>query len=233
MTKETHLLLQGIVGSTAYGLSTPDSDVDRMGVFAFPTSVFLGLRLPGPKQLSEVSAKPDVTLHEVAKFAGLALKCNPSMLELLWLPERLYEHRTELGWELVQMRESFLSGPMVRNAYFGYARTQFERLKRRGDGTFSADTRKRTAKHARHLARLLDQGGHLYHHGDLQVQVDDPDWYHRFGTEVAQGNRAMAEEYLEHYRSVFDRAGVLPAQPDEEKVDEWVRKVRNKLLIAK
>lgn len=231
--KETELLLQGIVGSTAYGLATPGSDVDRMGVFAFPTSRYLGLRLPGPKQLSQVSSNPDVTLHEAAKFAGLALKCNPSLLELLWLPERLYEHRTELGWDLIQMRESFLSGPMVRNAYFGYAYQQFERLKRRGDGSFSADTRRRTAKHARHLARLLDQGGYLYHHGDLQVQVDDPTWYHQFGDKVAGGQIEVAEQFLEHYRSVFARAGVLPAQPDEEKVDLWVRKVRQKMLHEK
>jgi hypothetical protein len=203
-----------------------------MGVFAFPTSAYLGLRIPGTRQMSKVTTKPDVTLHEASKFATLALKCNPSLLELLWLPDALYEHVTPLGFQLIALRESFLSGPRVRNAYFGYAFQQFTRLKNRGD-SFSSDTRKRTAKHARHLARLLDQGGHLYHHGDLQVQVDDPDWYRRFGTEVAEGDMTMAEGYLEHYRSVFDRAGVLPAQPDEEKVDEWVRKVRNKLLTVK
>lgn len=31
------MLLAGIVGSTAYGLAGPDSDVDRLGVFAVPT----------------------------------------------------------------------------------------------------------------------------------------------------------------------------------------------------
>ena len=34
-----HILLQGVVGSTAYGLSGPDSDVDRAGVFAHPTAL--------------------------------------------------------------------------------------------------------------------------------------------------------------------------------------------------
>ena len=36
---------------------------------------------------------------------------------------------------------------------------QFRKLVSRGDGSFSADTRKRTAKHARHLARLCTRGG--------------------------------------------------------------------------
>ena len=37
------ILLQGIVGSTAYGLAGPDSDVDRLGVYAAPTLDFARL----------------------------------------------------------------------------------------------------------------------------------------------------------------------------------------------
>jgi hypothetical protein len=40
------VLLQGIVGSTAYGLAGPHSDVDRLGVYAALTWAFHGLRLP-------------------------------------------------------------------------------------------------------------------------------------------------------------------------------------------
>ncbi len=40
------VLLAGIVGSTAYGLAGPDSDVDRLGVFAAPTLSLLGLDAP-------------------------------------------------------------------------------------------------------------------------------------------------------------------------------------------
>ena len=32
-----HILLQGVVGSTACGLAGPDSDIDRLGVFAWLT----------------------------------------------------------------------------------------------------------------------------------------------------------------------------------------------------
>ena len=39
-------LLEGIVGSTAYGLAGPHSDVDRLGVFAAPTRAFHGLYPP-------------------------------------------------------------------------------------------------------------------------------------------------------------------------------------------
>jgi hypothetical protein len=39
-------ILQGIVGSTAYGLATPTSDIDRMGVFVAPTKEIVGFHPP-------------------------------------------------------------------------------------------------------------------------------------------------------------------------------------------
>ena len=89
-----NVLLSGIVGSTAYGLATEDSDVDRLGVFAAPTERLVGLHPPQP---SVVSSKPDATFHEAGKFAALALKVNPTITELMWLPDDLYETRTGLG----------------------------------------------------------------------------------------------------------------------------------------
>lgn len=78
-----NVLLSGIVGSVAYGLDTEDSDIGRLGVFAAPTERLLGLHPPKP---SIVSSKPDATFHEAGKFAALALKVNPTITELMWLP---------------------------------------------------------------------------------------------------------------------------------------------------
>lgn len=117
-----NVLLSGIVGSTAYGLDTEDSDVDRLGVFAARTERLLGLH---PVQESIVSVKPDATYHEAGKFAALALKVNPTITELMWLPRDLYETRTGLGDALIAIRSSFLSRRAVRNAYLGYATQQF------------------------------------------------------------------------------------------------------------
>lgn len=112
------ILLSGIVGSTAYGLDGPGSDVDRLGLFVTPTLELLGLRLPLE---SHVTVKPDATFHEAAKAARLILAGNPTASELLWLPDGLYETRTPLGDEMIALRAAFLSGKAVRNAYLGYA----------------------------------------------------------------------------------------------------------------
>src|SRR5882762_424379 len=101
-----NILLRGITGSVAYGLNTPESDVDRHGIFAAPTEKLLSLHCP---PLTLDGHDPDLTYHEAGKYVGLALKANPTVTELLWLPEDLYEIRTPLGDDLIAIRESFPS----------------------------------------------------------------------------------------------------------------------------
>lgn len=221
-------LLRGIVGSTAYGLAGPDSDVDRMAIFAVPTVALHGLQRP---EETRVSVKPDMVAHEAAKWCRLALSGNPSVVELAWLPDdrNLYEIRTPLGDELLAIRCSFLSARRVRDAYLGYATEQFYRLKRRGDGTFSADTAKRTAKHARHLMRLCEQGLHAYRTGEIRVEVADPQVLHDFGQRVAAGDVDHAETMLAYYREKFDSVtSPLPGRPDPAPAEAWLRRVRHR-----
>lgn len=219
-----HVLLSGIVGSTAYGLARPGSDVDRLGIYAVPTEQLHGLR--GPTE-THVFTAPDRTLHEAAKWCRLALGGNPTVMELVWLPGELYEVRTSLGNELIDIRRSLLSAKRVRDAYLGYATQQFRRLEARGDGSFSADTRKRTAKHARHLKRLCHQGLELYTTGRLTIRVDDPQEYHDFGEQVATHGVDAARPLLAEYEAAFDRnRSTLPEQPDESAVEAWLQRVR-------
>ncbi|MEV6691824.1 nucleotidyltransferase domain-containing protein [Micromonospora sp. NPDC051196] len=219
-----HLLLSGIVGSVAYGLAGPGSDVDRIGVFAAPTVAFHGLH---PPKESVVTTDPDTTLHEARKWCRLALSGNPTASELVWLPDDCYETRTEFGERLIGIRSAFLSAPRVRDAYLGYAAQQFRKLESRGDGTFSSDTRRRTAKHARHLARLVHQGRLLYATGVLEIRLADPDWFRDFGDRVAGGALDEARTLLAEAELDFDRIRTpLPNRPDEEPVERWLLDVR-------
>ncbi|MFG1811653.1 DNA polymerase beta superfamily protein [Streptomyces sp. NPDC049040] len=218
-----NVLLSGIVGSTAYGLAHEGSDIDRLGVFAADTGDLHGLHAP---KESHVTTHPDRTLHEAGKWCRLALGGNPTVMELVWLPDELYEVRTPLGDELIGIRSSLLSAKRVRDAYLGYATQQFKRLYDRGDGSFSADTRKRTAKHARHLRRLCHQGFDLYATGRLAIRVDDPEAYHRFGEEVAADAMA-ALPMLTRFEALFEQTrSALPEQPDEAPAEAWLRRVR-------
>lgn len=218
------VLLAGIVGSQAYGLNTPESDTDRLGVYAVPTEHFFGMYPIGqdPGTTSVVFHEPDVTYHEALKMCRLLSSCNPAVLELLWLPDELYEVHTELGQQLIDIRQSFLSAEKVRNAYLGYATQQFDRLFRR-DGT--TDRAKR-AKQARHILRLLHQGYDLYRTGELQVRLDDPEVYRAFGEMVAD-DPERAKSSFEDTEKAFDEAtSPLPASPDFVIIEDWLERVR-------
>jgi predicted nucleotidyltransferase len=216
-----HLLLSGIVGSVAYGLAGPGSDVDRIGVYAAPTVAFHGLR---PPRESVVTTEPDVTLHEAAKYCRLALSGNPTATELMWLADDCYETRTEFGERLVAVRSAFLSAPRVRDAYLGYATQQFRKLTTRDA---SVGGRRRSAKHARHLARLLHQGRVLYATGVLEIRLADPDWFRNFGERVAGGALDEAEALVAAAERDFDRIRTpLPERPDEATVERWLLDVR-------
>lgn len=218
----TNVLLSGVVGSTAYGLAGPDSDVDRLGVFAAPTTAFHGLSFP---EDSVVSSKPDATFHEARKYTSLALGGNPTVSELMWLDS--HEITTPLGVELIGIRSAFLSAKRTRDAYLGYATQQFRKLEARGDGSFSPDTRKRTAKHARHLLRLCAQGLELYATGQLRIRLDDPQRYLDFGERVAGGDITHARSMMGGYEAAFDeKPSVLPDEPDRAAVEDWLLRVR-------
>lgn len=228
MDDDINVLLSGIVGSTAYGLAGPASDIDRLGVFALPTTRFYGLYPPKETALSRVQVKPDITLHEAGKLCRLLIKCNPSVMDLLWLPPELYDVQNVLGDDLIEIRQAFLSADAVRRAYFNYARDQAVKLANGGPSgePDTEETLVRRKKNARHILRLLDQGLHLYRTGELIVQVDDPKRYFDFG-EDALRNPDLAKGYLAVAEASFDRQpSALPEHADVDAIQEWLHSVR-------
>lgn len=223
------VLLGGVVGSVAYGLDTPQSDRDRLGLFAAPTAALVGLT---PVEESYVTHEPsDVTVHEARKFVTLAMAANPTITELLWLTDLndrhgapLHEVTHPLGVDLVALRVRLLSAGRVRDAYLGYATAQFKRLEGRYDGTAPEDAR-RIRKHALHMARLVQQGYSLYTTGDFSPRVTDPGWFHEFSRATPEVWKA----WFEQERAKFNAAdrSALPAQPDTDAASRWLATVRD------
>lgn len=225
MSERPVTILEGIVGSTAYGLAGPDSDEDRLAVHLAPLRDVLGLHFTSG---TIHRTDPDYTSHELAKFCTLALKANPTVLELLWLPDDLYRTRTNIGDELIGLRSAFLS-TLAKGSYGGYAIQQAHRLVDRG-GTFSSDLAKRTRKHARHCCRLVIQGTQLARLGEMRVRLDDVQIKAcREAEELAvidpAGFQAMVAEAVAELDAAFAESD-LPAQPDTEQVNSWLVGVR-------
>lgn len=214
-----NVILEGTVGSTAYGLAREGSDIDTLGIWLEPTQTVLGLRWT-PHKASKVQNHPDATYHELQKYISLALKCNPTLLELLWLDE--YSKKTWVGQALIDYRAKFFFENGVRNAYMGYAWQQVEKLRRRGD-SFDSDTKNRTAKHARHCMRLARQGAHLLSHGEIIVKVDNPEEYWAFDDMTPEQMLTKMDQEL---KKLEGTESVLPTVPDYDFMNNFLVDVR-------
>jgi len=218
--------LLGVVGSKAYGLDHATSDTDMCGIYVAATEEVLGLG-----QVTDcfdaVGAERDVKLYEIGKAMRLLLAANPSMIELLFLGS--YEQLDEDGESLVSQREIFLGSEQVRGAYGGYVLAQAKRLVARG-GSFSSDTANRTAKHARHCLRLLEQGRQLLTTGTLAVRVSDPAGLVVRAETALSDSQAFYEEVEHAVHALDDLETVLPEHADRGKANELLVSIRRRQL---
>jgi uncharacterized protein len=135
---------------------------------------------------------------------------------------------TPLGSELLELRPAFLS-QLAYQTYGGYVLSQFKKLE--------ADLRQRGApkwKHVMHLLRLLLSARELLRTGALDVAV---------GSErerlLAIRHGDVPWDEVEAWRLRLHRElddaldhSPLPAVPDVERVDAWLRSVRARSALG-
>lgn len=221
-----NIILQGVVGSQAYGLAHANSDIDRLGVYVAPLREILSVTGQSKGDQSKVNKTTygDLTLHEVQKFLRLALQCNPTIMELLWLP--IYDVKDSYGEALVGLRHACLSKRAI-NAYMGYVMQQAQRLVNRG-GTFDPDLKKRTEKHGRHCWRLLIQGEKLALTGELTVKLSESEADEcRKAGQIAERTPQSFFDYVRSHVDRIEKQGhVLPETPDTDTVNEVLFTIR-------
>lgn len=117
------IIFKGIVGSHAYGTNTPKSDIDIKGVYNASMIDVMGFNY---KKQIEVSK--DEVYYELKRFIELAVKANPTILEMLYLPEDKIIFQSEAWLELKKHRHIFLTKKCAQT-YAGYAVSQLRKAK--------------------------------------------------------------------------------------------------------
>ena len=223
--KPDNIILEGVTGSTAYGLATENSDIDIKGVYLLPTSEVLKMGY-NDEHTTIDHTDPDWVYHEVGKFMKLVMNGNPTVTELLFLNE--YTHLSPIGKLLIENRDAFLSTKAVANAYRGYAFSQAKKLNNRteqGLEGYDSSLKNRFAKHTRHCFRLLMQARQLLETGTLQVKVtpEQREYLFAMGEKTAD---EVVEEFMRQDAEFENIVSVLPDKPDVERLNGLLYDIR-------
>jgi len=220
------IILQGIGGSRAYGTNRPDSDIDRLGIYLAPIRSVLGFT-DHAKSYHFVEPS-DFHLHELERFLALALKGNPTIMELLWLES--YEEITDIGEFIVYNRSKLMGADLLRRSYIGYAKQQ---LKRNGHEPpqEAPEERRKRLKHLGHCYRLLLQAKGLIATGELTVrltasQISDIERFKGLSFKM------MQIEFEDIAENMSLTESTIPEQPDRAWAEDFLIKVRKRQVKA-
>jgi uncharacterized protein len=117
------ILFKAIVGSQAYGTNTAKSDIDYKGVYAQSTEELIGFKY---KEQFEVSK--DECYYEIRRFLQLLESANPTMLELLYMPEECVLEKHPAFDLILGNRDKFLTKKCL-HSFAGYAIAQIKKAK--------------------------------------------------------------------------------------------------------
>jgi predicted nucleotidyltransferase len=231
---DQHVIYKACMGSKAFGLSDDSSDNDERGVYLPPAEWHWSIQ-PLPEQIEfKRSSDGEIFDHnstrdvddfcwwEIEKFVRLALKANPNVLELLYVPERHILRIEPMGQRLRELRDRFLSKHIFQT-YSGYVLSQFKRMKQaieRGE-TFRP-------KHAMHLIRLLHSGIQAMRGAGILVDAGE----HREellrikkGAVAFDDVHRQAIQLSATLQLEFERTS-LPDRPDVARVDRFLIEAR-------
>jgi predicted nucleotidyltransferase len=154
-------------GSRAYGTHRPESDYDEKGICVIgDPRYYFGFSRFEQKD-SGWTDGADRQIYDIRKFVDLALRCNPNIIEVLFVDPSSVIFMDEEGERLRDNREMFLSR-LAANTFVGYAMSQLHRI--RGHYKWLQDPPDKPVE---------TNFRHLHHLG-----IDDEVWVREFDSHV-------------------------------------------------
>ena len=234
---ERGMIVRTLVGSTIHGLALEGTDDrDELGVCIEPPDYVIGLNhfetwvfRTKPEGVRSEAGDLDLVVHSLRKFARLALKGNPTVLLLLFVPPERLLLRTPLGDELQRLAPSFVSRDAGK-AFHGYLTAQKQRLlgergQLRTHRPELVDEHGYDTKYAMHMLRLGYQGRELLQTGRISLPMREHERRRVFAVRRGEVpfNEVMTEiGELERELEDLLTTSPLPARPDREAVDAFL-----------
>ena len=224
-----------IMGSTAYGVSSDNSDIDVYG-FAIPPKDLIFPHLAGEIQgfgrqkkrfeqfqtkrsvkSKDGRTKYDLAIYNIVKFFQLCMNNNPNIIDSLFVPRRCIVHTTQVGEHVRENRKMFLHKG-AWHAFKGYAYGQMHKMNTKdpeGSRKELVEKYGYDVKFAYHVVRLLNEIEQILTERDLDLErnreqlksIRRGEWKQNQIVEYF----TIKEKFLEELYTKSD----LPHSPDE------------------
>ena len=122
------IIFECIAGSRLYHLHNEASDLDIRGLFILPKDWHLSIFNP-PQEVANDSQ--DIKYYELKKFVALACDANPTILELLFVPQDCVRFQHPIMQMLIDNRKLFIS-KQAYPAFVGYSISQLKKARSQG-----------------------------------------------------------------------------------------------------
>lgn len=237
-----NIILLGLGGSHAYGTEIETSDLDVRGCAVNSREEILC-----GEDFEQVTDVPtDTTIYSFMKLVRLLTNCNPNTIEILGLKREHYIYLSEIGREMLDNSDMFLSKMAVKS-FGGYATAQFHRLENKSEGIALGKRNKnallhnKIGKHMMHLIRLylmcldiLEKGEIITYREtehDLLMSI-------RNGAFLDGESQPTADFFalVDDYKKRLEYAEKntsLPENPDYKRIKDFVISVNEKIVAGK
>lgn len=239
-----NVILLGLCGSYSYGTNNENSDIDIRGcALNSKREILLGRDF---EQITDIST--DTVIFSFKKLVQLLTSCNPNVIELLGLKKEHYFEVTDIGRELLDNKELFLSQRAVKS-FMGYAEHQFRKLKNAcADEKLSmAEAESHIEAHRQKLSKLEMNFVRVYYMGfdllEKGVVKTFRDEEHdllmglRNGKFLSAENKPAPEFFglAEDLRNRFQYAAAntsLPHEPDIKRIEDFIISVNRRVVSS-
>lgn len=226
-----------IMGSTAYGVSTDDSDMD---VYAF-TIPPKGIVFPhtegyiagfgsGPPNfkvfqkhhIMENDREYDLAIYSIVTYFSLLMENNPNMIDSLFTRDQSVTYSSVIGDMVKDQRKLFLHrGAWHR--FKGYAYSQMKKIRNKNATGKRAELVEKygyDVKFAYHCVRLMNEVEQILMHGDIDLMQNNDQL-----KDIRAGNWTL--DHLESYFSEKElqleklyQNSSLQKYPDDSKIKQ-------------
>lgn len=219
------LLVKTIAGSRLHGTFTEDSDYDFRMVSFEPIEDLLGLGRSKPKHT--IKDGDDFIDYPLSKFVDMCLSANPSVLEILFTPEKYWIDYSRAWIRLHGYRRYFIS-TKVRDTFGGFSRQELKHLK---NYTADLDSKRYKlieqygydTKSACNIYRLITQAFEILEFGDYNPVLSRAQ--RDFALDIREGKyqlETLVYKFEEDLKALDQYESELPFYPDRTEVQEML-----------